>query len=594
VISFLQPWVLLALPLATLPLLLHLVQRRDPPSVVFPAVRYLRQVSEEHQRRLRLRHLLLLLVRTALILLLVLAAANPTAPAGGPTTHAPSALVVILDNSPSSGAVARGAPVLTGLKAVVGRVLDRVTPADAVWLMTATGVARRGLPAELRAAADSVVPESRRLDLGEAIREAVDILAGNGRPGGIVVISDLQASAVSQARTSVPITVARPVEAPPANTGVGSIEVGPQPWAGGSGPVVARLTGEYPATVPITVRIGNRLTRNTLASGGTGAVSVAGLSPGWWVVSVAKSPDELRADDERAAVLHVIPPARADCRGVGRHLAAACQVLAESGRLRPGEDIALWGLGRGSSIVAPPEDPAQVGALNRALERRGSAWRFGPLVVAAATTDSGALLGRERVARRHELVTSREGAADGVIATVGGKPWVVRAGDLVLLGSRLEPAWTGLPLSASFPGFVDALVNRVATGDALALTVAVGEPAPLPGHATGVVHEGRRWQVEGGGMFRPGAAGVYFVLAGKDTIGSLAAGIDPQESNLAQADEDLLASLWPGARLREPEAAADAAFTSAGRASLQTPLLWVALLLAGVELLLAAGRRRTP
>jgi len=80
VIAFLQPWVLLALPLAALPLLLHLVQRRDPPSVVFPAVRYLRQVSEEHQRRLRIRHLLLLLVRMSLILLLVLAAANPTAP----------------------------------------------------------------------------------------------------------------------------------------------------------------------------------------------------------------------------------------------------------------------------------------------------------------------------------------------------------------------------------------------------------------------------------------------------------------------------------------------------------------------------------
>jgi hypothetical protein len=108
VIGFLQPWVLLALPLAALPLLLHLIQRRDPPSVVFPAVRYLRQVSEEHQRRLRIRHLLLLLVRTALILLLVLAAANPTARTGGSATHAPTALVVILDNSPSSGAVRGG------------------------------------------------------------------------------------------------------------------------------------------------------------------------------------------------------------------------------------------------------------------------------------------------------------------------------------------------------------------------------------------------------------------------------------------------------------------------------------------------------
>jgi len=594
VIGFLQPWVLLALPLAALPLLLHLVQRRDPPSVVFPAVRYLRQVSEEHQRRLRLRHLLLLLIRTALILLLVLAAANPTARAGGTSTHAPAALVVVLDNSPSSGAVAGGAPVLAGLKSAARRVLDRAGTGDAVWLMTADGATRRGLPAELRVAVDSAVPESRRLDLGEAVRQAADMLAGDPRPGGIVVISDLQASALSPVRVPVPVTAARPAEAPPANSGVGSIDLGPQPWAAGSGTVLARLSGEHPSTVPVTVTVGERLTRSALATSGMGTVSTAGLSPGWWMVSVTKSPDELRADDERLAVAHAVPPARVNCGGLDRHLSAACEVLVASGRFRPGDDITLSGLGRGASLVAPPNDPAQVGALNRALERRGSAWRFGPLVVTAAVTDSGALVGRETVARRHELIADRPGAEAGVVATVGGRPWVVRSGDLILLGSRLEPEWTGLPLSAAFPGLVDALANRVARGDAIALTVAVGDPALLPGHATGVMRGDRRWPAEGGGVFRPPATAAYFVVADRDTIGSLVAGIDPRESHLARADGELLASLWPGARLIDLEAAADAAFESAGQASLQTPLLWLVLVLAGIELLLATGRRRTP
>ena len=69
--GFLAPWVLAALPLALVPVILHLIQRRDPPTVEFPAVRYLVQVTEEHQRRLRLRHLLLLIVRTLLIILLI-------------------------------------------------------------------------------------------------------------------------------------------------------------------------------------------------------------------------------------------------------------------------------------------------------------------------------------------------------------------------------------------------------------------------------------------------------------------------------------------------------------------------------------------
>ena len=76
--TFLHPWLLLGLVAAGIPLLLHLVQRREPPTVVFPAVRYLVDATREHQRRLRIRHWLLLLLRTLLVTALVLAAAAPT------------------------------------------------------------------------------------------------------------------------------------------------------------------------------------------------------------------------------------------------------------------------------------------------------------------------------------------------------------------------------------------------------------------------------------------------------------------------------------------------------------------------------------
>ena len=591
-ISFLQPWVLLGLPLAALPLLFHLVQRRDPPSVVFPAVRYLRQVSEEHQRRLRIRHLLLLLVRTALILLLVFAAANPTARGGAASSHTPTALVVVLDNSPSSGAIAGGATVLAGLKTAARHILERATAADAVWLMTSDGLARRGLPAELRAALDSVVPEGRRLDLGEAVRQASVVLEGDSRPGGIVVVSDFQATALSAARSPVPLTAARPAGSPPMNAGIGLIETGPQPWAAGGGTMLARLSGEHAASVPVTFAIGDRFTRNTLATGGTATVVVGDLPPGWWVVSATKAPDELRVDDERLVVLRVVPAARVSCDGLSRHVAVACQVLTESGRVRPGDDVTLERLGRGASVVVPPSDPAGIGALNRALERRGSGWRFGALTVAASSTDSSALVGRERITRRYRLVASRAGVDGGVVATAGGEPWIVRSGALVLVGSRLEPEWTDLPLAPAFPGFVDALVNRVARGEAVTLTAAAGDPVPLPGEATDLVRDGRRLPVEGGGIFRPPMPGAYFVLAGEDTIGSLVSGIDPRESALGRAGEEEIEALWPGVRVIDPSEAADAAFTAIGRASLQTPLLWLALALALIELALAAGRRR--
>ncbi|HTL04618.1 MAG TPA: BatA domain-containing protein, partial [Gemmatimonadales bacterium] len=85
-IGFTAPWALPGLAAAAIPLLLHLFARRIPPTVLFPATRYLAETARAHHRRLTLQHWLLLLVRTLLIALLVLAAAGPTLPSGGIAT----------------------------------------------------------------------------------------------------------------------------------------------------------------------------------------------------------------------------------------------------------------------------------------------------------------------------------------------------------------------------------------------------------------------------------------------------------------------------------------------------------------------------
>ena len=122
--TFLHPWLLAGLLAAGVPLLLHLVQRREPPTIVFPAVRYLLDATREHQRRLRIRHWLLLLLRTLLIVALVLAAAGPTVRRSGVTSHAPSALVLVVDNSLGSAAIVGGTPRIDQLvRAADGKML---------------------------------------------------------------------------------------------------------------------------------------------------------------------------------------------------------------------------------------------------------------------------------------------------------------------------------------------------------------------------------------------------------------------------------------------------------------------------------------
>ncbi|MBA3894640.1 MAG: BatA domain-containing protein, partial [Gemmatimonadales bacterium] len=239
-IGFLHPWALLGLLAAGIPVLLHLLARREPPTVVFPAVRYLITTTREHQRRLKLQNLLLLVVRTLLIVALVLAAAGPIMPLRGVPGHAPSALVLIVDNSPSSGAVVGGSPRVAQLLDAARRVLARATPDDALWLLTADGIPQRGDAGTLAARLDGLDVAPRRLDLGAALTLARDVLAAESRPGEIVMLSDMQASAVSPASDGAPVLVGRPDAAPPPNVGIADVHTGPQPWSVDGGRVTVR------------------------------------------------------------------------------------------------------------------------------------------------------------------------------------------------------------------------------------------------------------------------------------------------------------------------------------------------------------------
>jgi hypothetical protein len=70
-------------------------------------------------------------------------------------------------------------------------------------------------------------------------------------------------------------------------------------------------------------------------------------------------------------------------------------------------------------------------------------------------SDSGALLGGTRVMRRLRLESTGSGRS-GVLAASNRDPWLVRSGPVLLLGSRLEPEWTDLPVTAGFMRFVDS------------------------------------------------------------------------------------------------------------------------------------------
>lgn len=595
-IAFTAPWVLGGLVLAAVPIVLHLVARREPPVVEFPAVRYLEETSRRHQRRVHVQHWLLLVVRTFLLILLVLAAAGPTRQGGmGLGAHAPTALVIILDNSLSSGAVRGGEATFTRLREAARATLARATPADRLWLVAADGVPRSGSADQLRAVIDSLDVSDWRLDLGAALTASQGLLAATPLPGEVVMLTDLQATAVSPAAGEFPLVIGVPESEPPPNLGVTRVDAGAQPWLG-AGRLAVEVHGEAGEDPrPLRVAVAGREVRQLLVDPGVRtAIPLAAPVIGWHQVEVRVDPDELRGDDGAVVAVRQAAPAGVSWDATDRYVHAAMEVLLANGRIRRGSELTIGRLGPGSSIVPPPADPAELGALNRALAARGVGWAFGELASPASQTDSSLTLPAVAVSRRHRLSPLGSGVT-GVLATVAGEPWLVRSGDVLLVGSRLDPDWTDLPLVAGFMPFMDALVNRDARGEVATLHAAPGDVVTLPGGVTHVRGPLGEHLAESGAPHLATVTGLHWLLADGDTVGVLAVNPDPRESGLAAATPAAVRTLWPRATLTSPEGAAAGAFGQGQRADLRGPFLWLVLLLAGVELLLGGSlRRRTP
>ncbi len=102
-LSFLTPWILAGSALIAVPIIVHLILRKQPKHLLFPAFRFLQLRHKTNLRKLRLRHFLLLAARVLLILLICAALARPEL-AGGPgelTAHAPINVLLVFDTSPS-------------------------------------------------------------------------------------------------------------------------------------------------------------------------------------------------------------------------------------------------------------------------------------------------------------------------------------------------------------------------------------------------------------------------------------------------------------------------------------------------------------
>src|SRR5262245_4840971 len=75
--SFLNPIMLFGLAAVSIPIIIHLLNRRKFRRVVWAAMRFLQLSVEQNQKRMRIEDLILLVLRCLLLILIALALARP-------------------------------------------------------------------------------------------------------------------------------------------------------------------------------------------------------------------------------------------------------------------------------------------------------------------------------------------------------------------------------------------------------------------------------------------------------------------------------------------------------------------------------------
>ncbi|HEX6308607.1 MAG TPA: BatA domain-containing protein [Longimicrobiales bacterium] len=630
--GLLNPLLLLIAAAAAVPLLLHLLQRHQGPRMVFPALRYLRRAEKESARRIRLRQILLMLLRIAAVVLLAFAAARPFVRAGG-TGHSPTAVVIILDNSMSTGAVAGEARVLDELKARALEVLADAGVDDRFWLL------RAGQPAEAALAGDATAtalrvretePVAAAANLPAAVAHARAILASGAerRAQEIHLLTDLQANdfrgRAPADSGAPPIVVWHPGTEAPLNRAVTSVEVGGglAPIAGQRTTVAAALAGAGADAMNVRLAIGDRLIAAASARPGeTALLAVPARPPGFLTGRVEIDADALRADDSRFFAARVLPPPGVVVAGAQPFIDDALEVLAEAGRVRNGAvnpDVAILDAGRGvesygigtALVILPPAAPSELAAVNRRLAGAGIPWRYEAPVAGEARfapEQADPLLrglSDARVRVVYPLARTSDGGADSVLIRLSdGGAWGVRGtravgGTYVLLGSPLSAEASTLPTSALMVPLLDRITAAWARALPPNTNAAPGDEVGLPSGITSVARpDGTREDVAGATSYRFGAEpGIYQLIRGDSVMAAYAVNPPAGESDLTRLAERELDAHLPGWTLHVTDNAGAwrrAAFRERLGHELWRPLLLALLLVLVIEsLAAAAGRAR--
>lgn len=198
--GFLTPALLAGSALIAIPIVLHLVMRRQPRMLTFPALRFVKAGRDANRRKLQLRHLLLLALRCLLIAGLAASLARPTLKGAGlrGKEGAPLAIAVVVDNSLRMQYVHQNRTRLEGAAEAAAELVAKL-PEDSAVAICDLGRAASGFAPDLNAAGSRLrnlrtTPAAR--PLAAVMVEAIKLTAErDDHRQEVFVFSDLAATA---------------------------------------------------------------------------------------------------------------------------------------------------------------------------------------------------------------------------------------------------------------------------------------------------------------------------------------------------------------------------------------------------------------
>lgn len=198
-LEFLFAAALWALPLAALPLILHLLHRRKSPVVLFPTLRFIQSSLQQSAARRKVQRWLLLAIRMLLLALLIWAIAQPAKILASRFFGSNQSTVAIVVVDTSWSMQYRGENQITQIAEadqIVQQLLrDKLRDASVMLATSASDLNRTPFrsSSELLAQWIPLKPEPARSPLFDAVSSASEILSKNPAAQKLlVVISDFQ------------------------------------------------------------------------------------------------------------------------------------------------------------------------------------------------------------------------------------------------------------------------------------------------------------------------------------------------------------------------------------------------------------------